>query len=310
MDPQQNNQVPLQVTKKCNHLPIIIILVLLLIGACGFGGYEFWQGMQKDTEIIELKDNAKGKDIEIAELKEEINDKPNAEVIPDTTKDGNAISISEAEEILKKYIGKDSTTSTMGFNVYYNTYKSDFDKQQKAFLTYKSLEGSEKNNKVDCEEEYKERYMCTGWSISYKTMSEEYESLFGDYDQIEKKDYTFADFYHLSYDAKLDAYREYVFPGGGGGSSALGHKVVSVEKEGDDMVVSLVYVLLSDTIEIDCEYANTVCSVPQASTDGKNYYSGDSVWDYSKAVLDGVTLYKFTLSPYNGTYVLTDVTKL
>jgi len=53
--PTNPNPQPMEKpVKKCKHMPIIIILAILTIGGLGFGGYELWQNMQKESQISDL----------------------------------------------------------------------------------------------------------------------------------------------------------------------------------------------------------------------------------------------------------------
>ena len=289
MEPQQQItstpaiQPVLQGSKKCNHVPIIIILAILLICSCTFGGLELWQGLQKDSEIAKLKEEVKPQDT------------PTQSDDSGAAASGEVISVNEAERILERYIGEGNSVRAYDINVFYNTFVADFDNQQKAFLTYSSINDSNKNN-IDCTSEWYERGLCTGKSISYDFMSEEYKSLFGDYGSIEKKNYAFRDFFYLVYDDSIGAYREYILPGGGTTPVEATHKVVSVEKNNDDMVVSLVFAELNTATEVPsgtCGPITLIGSMDEALDD----------------MVSSMAIYRFTLSPYNGSYVLTSIEK-
>lgn len=280
------SQPVLQEPKKCKHMPVIIILVVLLICSCAFGGFELWQGLQKDSEIAKLKENEKPQDT------------PTQSDDSDTTVSDGAISVSEAEKLLERYTGEGNTTIAYGLNASYETFASDFNDQQKAFLTY-SLIGDDKKENVECVNERYENGDCTGKSISYDSMKDEYQSLFGDYSSIEKKNYIFQNFFYLVYDENIDAYREFILPGGGWSPVVAAHKVVSVEKNGDDMVASMVFAELNTDIEL----ASGICG--PTSLSGGLGVTEETVND----MVNSMAVYKFTLSPYNDTYVLTGITK-
>jgi len=53
--PKSTTQITQSEAKKCKHMPIIIILAVLAIGGLGFGGFEFWQNIQKDDEAKNLQ---------------------------------------------------------------------------------------------------------------------------------------------------------------------------------------------------------------------------------------------------------------
>ena len=84
MEPQNqpidsNPQPTAEPAKKCKHTAMIVILAILAIGGIGFGGYEFWQNIQKDDEIKNLQaENIKAEESEneIAEENKEIENNP------------------------------------------------------------------------------------------------------------------------------------------------------------------------------------------------------------------------------------------
>lgn len=56
--PTNPNPQPMEKpVKKCKHIPIIIILAILAIGGLGFGGFEFWQNIQKDSTLNDYKNH-------------------------------------------------------------------------------------------------------------------------------------------------------------------------------------------------------------------------------------------------------------
>ncbi len=286
--PTQTTQPIPQEPKKCKHLPIIIVLIILLVASCAFGGFELWQNIQKESEITKLKEDNNPQDA------------PTENNTPDAPTNNKTISINEAEQLLEKYIGEGNETWAHGLSAYYNTFIKEFDEQQKAFIAYDSIDESDKSD-VSCIKEWHEKGSCTGKSISYDTMSKKFQSLFGNYGSIEKKNYTFQDFFYLVYDESIGGYREYILPGGGTTPIKALHKVVSVDKDSDsdDMIVSLVYAELNADVEVP----SGIC--------GPTYLSGGlGVKDETlKETTDSMALYKFTLSPYNGSYVLTNVAK-
>jgi hypothetical protein len=273
--------------KKCKHIPIIILLAILLVGSCAFGGFELWQGMQKDSEIAKLKEEKSTQNT--------TNQGDNT----DANVDDNAISVAEAEKILAKYIGEGNSTMAFGLNASYNTFTSDFNGQQEAFLTYSSISDNEKET-VSCVEETYENGWCTGKSIGYDLMSEKYQSLFGDFSSIEKKNYTFQNFFYLVYDDSINAYREFILPGGGRSPVVAAHKVASVKKVGENMVVSLIFAELNTDVEV----AAGICG--PTSLGGGLGVTDDTL----NEMVDSMSIYEFTLSPYNGSYVLTSVEKI
>lgn len=63
MNPEMNNPSQISLTptqvaespKKCKHIPIIIVLIILTVAGLGFGGFELWQNMQKNSQLSDLK---------------------------------------------------------------------------------------------------------------------------------------------------------------------------------------------------------------------------------------------------------------
>ena len=267
----------------------IATAIACVVAVCGigFGVYGMVQSSQKDTEIARLKEGIPTQNI------------VDQDDSTDTNVDGNTISVTEAEKILAKYIGEGNSTMAYGLNASYNTFTSDFNDQQKVFLTYSSISDNEKET-VSCVEERYERGDCTGKSISYDLMSEKYQSLFGDYSSIEKKNYAFQNFFYLVYDDSINAYREFILSGGGYSPVVAAHKVASVKKAGEKMVVSLIFAELNTDVEV----AAGICG-PTSLSGGLGVTDGTL-----NEMVDSMSIYEFTLSPYNGSYVLTDVEKI
>ena len=267
----------------------IATAIACVVAVCGigFGVYGMVQSSQKDTEIARLKEGIPTQNI------------VDQDDSTDTNVDGNTISVTEAEKILAKYIGEGNSTMAYGLNASYNTFTSDFNSQQEAFLTYSSISDNEKET-VGCVEERYEKGDCTGKSISYDLMSEKYQSLFGDYSSIEKKNYAFQNFFYLVYDDSINAYREFILSGGGHSPVVAAHKVASVKKAGEKMVVSLIFAELNTDVEV----AAGICG-PTSLSGGLGVTDGTL-----NEMVDSMSIYEFTLSPYNGSYVLTDVEKI
>jgi hypothetical protein len=267
----------------------IATAIACVLAACGigFGVYSMLQSLQKDSEISKLKEG---------KLTQNTADQDDN---ADVNVGGNALSVTEAEKILSKYIGEGNSTMAIRFNALYDTFTSDFNSQQKAFLTYSSISDNEKEA-VSCVEERYEKGECTGKSIGYNLMSEKYQSLFGDYSFIEKKNYAFQDFFYLVYDDNISAYREFILPGGGSSPVVATHKVVSVKKADEKMVVSLIF----SELDTDIKVAAGICG--PTSLSGGLGVTDDAISE----MVDSMSIYEFTLSPYNGSYVLTDVKKM
>ncbi len=292
---EQNAETGVQMTpvvddkKKNGNGLKIATAIACIVAVCGigFGVYGMMQSSQKDTEIARLKEGNPTQNI--------VDQDDNT----DTNVDGNAISVTEVEKILAKYIGEGNSTMAYGLNASYNTFTSDFNSQQETFLTYSSISDNEKET-VSCVEERYEKGDCTGKSISYDLMSEKYQSLFGDYSSIEKKNYAFQNFFYLVYDDSINAYREFILPGGGYSPVVATHKVASVKKAGEKIVVSLIFAELNTDVEV----AAGICG-PTSLSGGLGVTEGTL-----NEMVDSMSIYEFTLSPYNGSYVLTSVEKM
>lgn len=292
---EQNTDAGAQMTpvvddkKKNGNGLKITTAIACVVAVCGigFGVYGVAQSSQKDIEIAKLKEGNPTQNI--------VDQDDNT----DTNVDGNAISVTEAKKILAKYIGEGNSTMAYGLNASYNTFTSDFNSQQEAFLTYSSISDNEKET-VSCVEERYEKGDCTGKSISYDLMSEKYQSLFGDYSSIEKKNYAFQNFFYLVYDDSINAYREFILSGGGHSPVVAAHKVASVKKAGEKMVVSLIFAELNTDVEV----AAGICG-PTSLSGGLGVTEGTL-----NEMVDSMSIYEFTLSPYNGSYVLTGVEKI
>ena len=306
MDPQ-NQVTPVQVTqpvqqevKKCSYLPVIIVLVILLIGSCAFGGYELWNGLQKDSQITKLEESGKEKELEITQLlKENKNLQEIAGTNIDNTEEVAPISIEEADKILEKYLG-----ISTGLDDYRGGYRliSYFNDNEKIFFAYNSIP-YEMTNKIDCIDDYYEDVPCVHSSISFDILDEKYKSLFGNYGSVEKKNYVFESRIWdvpdaaLVYDSSINAYRKFVNGQGGDVGGWALHKVISVEKENKNVVATVFW----------AEFPGFVPAL-----DIRGLYGSNDEYVISTSFIEklrSTSIYKFKLSPYNGSYVLTDISK-
>ena len=91
-DPNQISSTPTQIIespKKCKHLPIIIVLIILAVAGIGFGGFELWQNMQKNTEIDSYKNQIALKDEEISKLNLQKTESDNPTISPEQQPSSN-----------------------------------------------------------------------------------------------------------------------------------------------------------------------------------------------------------------------------
>ena len=265
---------------------MLTVLVLLLVGGALAAGY-LWG----NNTVKPIDDNAQSSS---SKTNNKTTTEPESSTSTDIVKD-SVISVAEAEKILEKYIGTGNGVQAIPYSAFYSTFSSNFDDQQKAFLAYGSIDRDEKEN-IECVDERYEQGLCSGRSISYELINKKYQSLFGDYSTIEKQNYSFKNFIYLVYDDKIDAYREFVFAGGGTTPVVAVHKVVSVEKSGENMVVTLILAHLKTDIEVP------------SGTCGPTWLNiGTSSVD---EMVESMSLYEFTLSPYSDSYVLTAVNKI
>ena len=85
-NPSQSNPTPTQVvesTKKCKHMPIIIVLAILAVTGIGFGGFELWQNIQKSSELDDYEEQIAAKDEEISKLNSQKEESDNPTVSPE-----------------------------------------------------------------------------------------------------------------------------------------------------------------------------------------------------------------------------------
>lgn len=260
------------------------VLILLLVGGALAIGYLWGNNTAKPTETNNPTANNG-------------NTTQPEESVSTNTDENNVISATEAGKILEKYIGEGNRVSANPLNAFYNTFVSNFDDQQKAFLAYNSIDRDKKEG-IECVDEWHEQGQCTGKSISYDLLNEKYQSLFGNYNSIEKKDYAFHGFFYLVYDNKINAYREFILPGGGITPIIAIHKIIDVSKNNEDMVVSMMFAQTDVSIKVpseSCESGATLFDIEPSKVDD---------------MIDSMSMYEFTLSPYNDSYILTAVKKI
>lgn len=268
------------VQKKCKHLPIIIILAIIAVVGIGFGIFEFYQNQTKSSEIDILKSsvatNSNGSTSDVINLP----------------------SVGNAEKILENYTGVGPKTGTY-LNAFYDTFVSNFDDNQKAFLAYSHVEDSEKKTIACASERYKNG-QCTTKSIGYNLINQKYKSLFGDSVSMKKDNYTFHNFFYLVYNSATDSYDEYILPGGGTSPVVALHKVISTKSAPDGFIATVTFM----EMDLDVELTDNFSA-------GATLSVGLGIKD--KAVDDAIksmAIYEFKLVKNGGTYVLANVTKL
>lgn len=129
--------------KKCKHIPTIIILAVLAIGGLGFGGFEFWQNMQKDdeiknlqAEIVKIEEQDKDALVEENKDQEELNNDQNCnDSLSEINEPISGFFDDKTTALLKKIYsefdfkikfmqkGKDGISEIMGINVPYQQNK-------------------------------------------------------------------------------------------------------------------------------------------------------------------------------------------
>ena len=279
---------------------MLVVLVLLLVGGALALGYLWGK-----NNLNNGSQSSQGNNSQTTNSNESNSSTQNQTENGSTpSSESGALTITEAEKILEKYIGKGNGTIATPFNAFYGTFSSKFDEQQKVFLAYQAINENEKET-VACTDQRYEQGTCTGKSVSYDLMNEKYKSLFGDYGSIEKKNYSFQNFFYLVYDDSIDAYREFIFPGGGTTSIIAAHKIITVKKSGNDMVVVSTFATINTSMEEPSEKSTvvrepgsspiTMISLPNSITN---------------EIIDSMAIYEFTLSPYGDSYVLTAVEKV
>ena len=278
MDSQDKDPAILKAPVVIKNNKLAILFACLFGIALIFGILAFMKYMEKDSEVSKLK-----------------NGMWDSTTVTRTTSD--TISINEANKILAKYIGEQNNILAHTLGSYYSTFADSFDENNKAFHAYAAITHDSKSY-VDCDTEWYEKGACTQQRINFSDLDKKYKELFGEYGAIEKTNYNFKDFYYLVYDSDIDGFREYILPGGGTTGIKAFHKTVEVEKAGDDMVVTLLYGELNTDVAITSD----VC--------GPALFGGVVSEEDLQSLISSLTRYEFTLSPYDGSYVLTGVKKV
>ncbi len=215
---------------------------------------------------------------------------------PETTIEKSPISTAEAEKILEKYIGKNNTVQMLDFFSRFNT-EGGFAESLQLENIFMSIPRDEYTENESLCEEASIGFGCYG-TISFDALNAKIQAAYGESFTLEQKDYEFgitthdeynneSKLYKIVYNEDNDLFVVYGPEGLGGTSSGrIIRKVVSVQKEGDDVTGQLAYSL------IDVSY---------------------TAWEDHDELINiatnNLTLYNFTLSPYNDTYVLTALKK-
>jgi|GEM_PF-2446677 len=277
-----SQSTPEPIKMKCRHLPILIILVIIAVMGVGFGSFEFYQNTIKNSEIDALNNQI-------------VTNSDNNGSVADSS---SLPSVENAEKMLENYTGTGLNTGTF-LSAYYDTFVSNFDDNQRAFLAYSHIEETEKNNVV-CASERHEKGACTSKGISYDLINQKYQSLFGDSVDMKKENYEFHNFFYLVYNSSTNAYDEYVFPGGGVSPISALHKVVSIKSAPSGFIATVSFMEMNLDIELKNSY-------PAGTNLGFGVgISGEAVDD----AIESMAIYEFKFVKNGDGYVLTSVTKL
>lgn len=247
-----------------------IILAVVAVAGVGFGGYEFYQNLNHQAEINNPK-----------------------------TKTLTGPSVSYTEKLLEKYVGPGYTTEGYSINAFYQTFASEFSENHKAFLAYYNLDQKDKKD-VACTEDYFEKGLCTKKSISYEVYNKIYQNLFGADLNLAKANYNFQNFFYLKYDANLDAYREYIFPGGGTSSLAAVHKVISTDGTENGFIAKVAFFEILTDVQLDSDFhAGDLLSLGVGIKE-------ETIEKAAKSL----AVYEFEFTGTEGAHVLTSVKKI
>ena len=260
--------------------PIIgmAICAALAVAGAAFGGYAFMKLNEKDKKVETVVTDTK------------------TETKPETIIEKSPISTAEAEKILEKYIGKNNAVQMLDFFSRFNT-EGGFAESLQLENIFMSISRDEYTENESLCEKASIGFGCYG-TISFDALNAKIQAAYGDSFTLEQKDYEFGITTHDEYNNERKLY-EIVYnedndlfvvygPEGLGGTSPgrIIRKVVSVQKEGNNVTGQLAYSL------IDVSY---------------------TTWeDHDELVniaTNNLAIYNFTLSPYNGTYVLTALKK-
>lgn len=211
---------------------------------------------------------------------------------PETTIEKSPISTAEAEAILEKYIGKNDAVQYLDFFSRYNT-EGGFSESLKLENVFMNISRDEYTQNEALCENVEGGVDCYG-TISFDALQSKMQAAYGDSFTLEQKDYTFGITTHDAYNNASQIYRIaynednnlFVVYGpmglGGTSSGRIIRKVVSVQKEGNNVTGQLAYSLI--------DVANTA-------------------WEDVNILIDtatkNLTIYNFTLSPFDGSYTLT-----
>lgn len=274
---------PGPVQKKCKHLPIVISLAIIAVVGIGFGGFEFYQNLIKNSETDTLKH-------QLATNSDNNVPSGDASSLP---------SVENAEKMLENYTGSGLKIMAMSLNASYNTFISNFDDNQKAFLAYSHVERDEKNTVVCVSERY-ENGRCTEKSIGYDLINQKYQSLFGDSVNMKKENYTFQNFFYLVYNSTTNTYDEYILPGGGASPIFALHKVISTKSSPDGFIATVSFIQMDLDVKLEHDFAA-----------GTTLSGGLGVKDETADdAIKSMAIYEFKFVKNGDTYVLTSVTKL
>ena len=230
----------------------------------------------------------KNKETVITDTKPE--EKP--EEKPETTIEKSPISTSEAEAILEKHIGKNNAVHMLDFFTRYES-EGGFSESLQLENIFMSISRDEYTENESLCEKASIGFGCYG-TISFDALNAKIQAAYGDSFTLEQKDYEFGitthdeynnerKLYEIVYNEDNDLFVVYGPEGLGGTSSGrIIRKVISVQKEGDDVTGQLAYSLI-DVAHTTWEDHDELVNI----------------------ATNNLAIYNFTLSPYNGTYVLT-----
>ncbi len=262
----------------------MLICAAIGIAGAGFGGYMLLKGDNKGTETVKTENSNTTSTTTKT-------DNTNSSTTTKTEK--SPISTTEAEAILENYIGANKIMPIFGFFPEFKQLGFTESLKLQTLFERSDIEGVF-SNQTACEE--KLQYNCYG-ETTFDKLNNAYQNLFGDYVELEKKDYDFGTesvdnngnkmtYYLLRYNEDKDTFVAYG-PNGLGGTSPerLIYKVVNVQKDGENVVGQLAF----DMVDL-------------------SLFSSDHNESLDHAA-NNLTVYNFVLSPYNNTYVLTDFKK-
>lgn len=274
-----NPNVEVAKTKKSNGLIIATVFcAILAIAGIAFGAYSFLQLNDKNTENDKLKAQ-----IESMGIKQGTDG-------GDEKASGQIISNTAAQNIIAPYL--------RNFLAFSNALDLDFSEDTKAEITYLNI------SPTSLSDVNMNGTTVDSFNIDYYTFNREYQNLFGNSSEIEKKNYNPGDLNNISYSAERNSFIVKQIYNGGTGLYPF--SIVKNATLNDESLVVEVYhdvVPLCAVEENNDDYCIDVDA--SDSTTSSNAKAEKFISEHT----DKVPVYKMTFVEDTGHFVLKDIQK-